>query len=145
MQTLEKVHTLLAADDGELIAVAGNRITIKVASPSQLVCDYIAAPGFAGPPLHVHPGFDETYLVLEGRLELIMEEEHHELTPGDLAYLSGSTPHTFRNREGERTRFLSICAPGGFEEFFRAVANGDQQAIAAVSERFGYRAVEGAK
>lgn len=145
MLRIDDEHALLAPDEGELIEVAGNRITIKVASPSQLVCDYSAAPSFAGPPLHVHPGFDESYLVLEGRLEVVMEEQVNELAPGALAYVSGSVPHTFRNPTAERVRFLSVCSPGGFEEFFRALARRDQEQIAAVSERFGYRAVEVAR
>jgi mannose-6-phosphate isomerase-like protein (cupin superfamily) len=142
MQTTKNEHALLAPGDGELIQAAGNRILIKVASPSQLVCDYSAAPGFPGPPLHVHPGFDETYLVLEGRLEVVVGEQRAELMPGAVAYVSGSVPHTFRNPRNERARFLSICTPGGFEHFFRAVAAGDAKALAEASERFGYEAVE---
>ena len=142
MQTIENGHTLLSPAEGELIEAPGNRITIKVASPGQLVCDYSAAPRFPGPPLHVHPGFDETHLVLGGRLEVIVGEQRSQLGPREVAYISGSVPHTFRNPDRERARFLSICSPGGFEHFFRAVATGDREAIAAVSERFGYRAVE---
>jgi mannose-6-phosphate isomerase-like protein (cupin superfamily) len=142
MQTMENHHALVSSGEGELIEVAGNRIMIKVASPSQLVCDYSAAPRFPGPPLHVHPGFDETYLVLEGRLEVVVAEQHSELTPGAVAYVSGTVPHTFRNPDDERARFLSICSPGGFEHFFRAVATGDREAIAAISERFGYKTVQ---
>ena len=144
MQIIENRHALLSPGEGELIEVAGNRIRIMVASASQFVCDYSAAPRFPGPPLHVHPGFDETYLVLEGRLEVVIGEEHSDLTPGAVAYVSGSVAHTFRNPHDQRARFLSICSPGGFEHFFRAVATGDQQAIAAISERFGYKAVESA-
>ena len=142
MKTNENSHALLSADEGELIEAAGNRIRIMVASPSQLVCDYSAAPHFPGPPLHVHPGFDETYLVLDGRLEVLLGEDRSQLTAGAVAYVSGSVPHTFRNPHGEPARFLSICSPGGFERFFRAVAAGDRKAIAEVSERFGYRAVD---
>ena len=142
MSTPDNTHALLAAGDGELIEVAGNRIRIMVARPSQLVCDYSAAPCFPGPPVHVHPGFDETSVVLEGRLEVTVGENRRVLEPGAAAYASGSVPHTFANPAGERVRFLSICSPGGFEEFFRAVATGDREAIAKISERFGYQAVE---
>jgi mannose-6-phosphate isomerase-like protein (cupin superfamily) len=142
MQTIENGHVLRAAGEGEVIEVFGNRIRIMVATPGQLVCDYSAAPRFAGPPLHIHPGFDESYLVLEGRLEVVIGEECRELTPGAVAYVSGLVPHTFRNPDAERARFLSVCTPGGFEHFFRALASGDREAIAAVSERFGYTAVE---
>jgi len=116
-----------------------------VASPSQLVCDYSAAPRFPGPPLHVHPGFDETYLVLEGRLGVTVGEERRELGPGEAAYVSGTVPHTFGNPGDERARFLSICSPGGFEQFFRAVAAGDGAAVAEIAERFGYEAVASAR
>jgi mannose-6-phosphate isomerase-like protein (cupin superfamily) len=142
MQRIENGHALLAADEGELIEVAGNRIRIKVASASQLVCDYDAAPHFPGPPMHIHPGFDESYLVLEGRLAVIIEEQHTVLEPGAIAYVSGSVPHTFSNPDGQRARFLSVCSPGGFEQFFRAVATGDHEAIAAIAARVGYTTVE---
>lgn len=141
MQTLRNEHVLVAPGEGELIEVAGNRISIKVASGSQLVCDYSAAPRFSGPPLHVHPGFDETYLVLDGTLKVTVGKRQTELRPGAVAYVSGSVPHTFSNPTDERARFLSICTPGGFEHFFRAVAAGDREAIAEVSERFGYESV----
>ena len=143
MPTMQYGHTLVEAGEGELIEAAGNRILIKVATPSQLVCDYSAAPNFPGPPLHVHPGFDETYLVLEGRLEVVIGAQRSELSPGAAAYVSGSVPHTFRNPCDDRARFLSICSPGGFEHFFRAVAAGDGRALAEISQRFGYKAVEG--
>lgn len=144
MPTSQDIRALPEAGDGELIEVAGNRIRLITASTSQLVCDYSAAPLFPGPPLHVHPGFDETYLVLEGRLEVTERDGRRELEPGMAAYVDGSVPHTFANPTAERVRFLSICSPGGFEHFFRALAAGDREAIAEVSERFGYRAVEAA-
>ncbi|MBV9807623.1 MAG: cupin domain-containing protein [Solirubrobacterales bacterium] len=142
MPTTEITHALLAPGESELIEVAGNRIRIIVANPTLLVCDYSAAPHFPGPPLHVHPGFDETYIVLEGRLEVTVAEERRELAPSAAAYVSGSVPHTFDNPGAERARFLSICSPGGFEDFFRAMATGDREAIVGVSERFGYEAVK---
>jgi mannose-6-phosphate isomerase-like protein (cupin superfamily) len=140
--TTDNLRPLPHVADAELIEVAGNRIRIITARASQLVCDYTAAPLFPGPPLHIHPGFDETYLVLEGRLQVSERDKRRELEPGMAAYVDGTVPHTFANPTAEPVRFLSICSPGGFEHFFRAVAAGDGAAIAAISERFGYRAVE---
>lgn len=134
-------HALLGPGEGELIEARGNRVVIKAASPSQLVCDYTAAAHFPGPPLHVHPGFDESFLVLEGRLEIRVGDEVTELTPGSSAYVSGNVPHTFANRTPEPARFMCVCSPGGWEHFFRALAAGDAEMIAAVSERFGYAPV----
>jgi mannose-6-phosphate isomerase-like protein (cupin superfamily) len=135
-------HALLGPGEGEVIEARGVRVVIKAASPSQLVCDYSAPAEFPGPPLHVHPGFDETFMVLEGRLELIVRDQVTDLAPGATAYVSGSVPHTFRNPDGEPARVLIICSPGGFEHYFRAVASGDEATMAAICERFGYRELE---
>ena len=135
-------HTVLAPGDGEVIEIGEVRVVIKVANASQLVCDYSAPASFAGPPMHVHPGFDESYLVLEGRLEVLVDGQLTELAPGACAYVSGAVPHTFRTAGGQPARFISICSPGGFEHYFRGLARGDQELIAATSERFGYRAVD---
>jgi mannose-6-phosphate isomerase-like protein (cupin superfamily) len=129
---------LLAPDEGEVIEARGNRIVIKAAAASQLVCEYTAPPNFPGPPLHVHPGFDESFLVLDGEIEVRVSEEVVALTSGASAYVAGITPHTFSNPGAEPARFILVCSPGGWEQFFRAVASGDGAAIAAISERFGY-------
>ena len=60
MNANENRHAVLAPGEGEVLEAGGNRLLIKVASPSQFLCEYTAPPYFAGPPLHVHPGFDET-------------------------------------------------------------------------------------
>lgn len=113
MNANENRHAVLAPGEGEVLEAGGNRLLIKVASPSQFLCEYTAPPYFAGPPLHVHPGFDETFLVLEGQLEVTVNDEPAELAPGAAAYVSGDVPHTFRNPGGDRARFLLVCSPGG--------------------------------
>jgi mannose-6-phosphate isomerase-like protein (cupin superfamily) len=115
---------------------------IKTASASQLVCEYTAPPGFPGPPLHVHPGFDESFLVVNGELVIQVREEAIKLSPGAAAYVSGGTPHTFSNPGPHPVQFMLVCSPGGWEHFFRAVAAGDEATIAAISERFAYAAVD---
>jgi mannose-6-phosphate isomerase-like protein (cupin superfamily) len=142
MDTSEYTHALLAPGDGEVLEAGGNRLVIKVASASQFVCDYTAPPHFPGPPLHVHPGFDETFVVLEGLLEVTVRGESSTLDPGATAYVGGEVPHTFRNPGGDPVRFLVICSPGGMEHYFRGIANDDVELVAATAERLGYRPVE---
>lgn len=132
---------LLADGAGEVIEARGNKIVIKAASASQLVCEYTAPPHFPGPPLHVHPGFDETFLVIDGQLEMRIQDEAAELASGASAFVPGNIPHTFSNPGSEPARFLLVCSPGGWEHFFRAVAAGDATTIAAISERFRYAEV----
>ncbi len=141
MSTVAIDHVVTAPDGGEILEAGGNRLTVKVAAPSQFVCEYSAPPRFAGPPLHVHPGFDETFLVLEGRLRMTLRDEPFELAAGGTLYVSGGVPHTFSNPHDERARFLLICTPGGMEDYFRGIATGNAALVAATAERVGYRVV----
>jgi mannose-6-phosphate isomerase-like protein (cupin superfamily) len=142
MYVNEATPTVLEPGEGEVIEARGSRVVVKVATPGQLVCEYSAPGHFPGPPLHVHPGFDETFMLIDGRLEIQMREQLVVLTPGAVAFVSGNVPHTFRNPDDDRSRFLLICSPGGFEHYFRAIAAGDEESAASISERFGYRAVD---
>lgn len=136
-------HFVLGPEGGERFEARGTRVVIKVARADHTICEYDAPEHAAGPPVHVHPGFDETFIVLDGRLELQVADQVMHLTAGAVAHLSGSVPHTFRNPDARRARFLLVCTPGGFEHYFRAVAAEDAELMAAVSERFGYRTVAG--
>jgi mannose-6-phosphate isomerase-like protein (cupin superfamily) len=132
---------VLTPGEGETIEARGNKIVFKAIGERQFVADYTAPAGFAGPPLHVHPGFDETFIVLDGTLTMRLGEDVHRLGPGGSAYVAGDVPHTFANEEVEPVNFLVLCAPGGFERYFRAVAAGEDEAIAAAAAEFGYEAL----
>jgi mannose-6-phosphate isomerase-like protein (cupin superfamily) len=129
---------VLGPGEGEEIVARGNRLLLKAVSPRVTLVDYVAPSGFPGPPLHVHTGFDEVFITLAGTLSVRVGEETHELPAGATAYIDGSVPHTFANPGDESAHFLVICAPGGFEDYFRALAAGDGEAIEEVSSRFGY-------
>jgi mannose-6-phosphate isomerase-like protein (cupin superfamily) len=134
----------MATHTEEIIEVRGTRIAIRVASPRVTVTDHEVPGGFPGPPLHVHPGFDEVFVVLSGLLVVRVGDAVHEVGPGSTAYVDGSTPHTFANPAAEPVRFLVAMAPGGFEDYFRATAAGDDEAAAAAGARFGYAPVPAA-
>ena len=59
------------------------------------VVEYVVAPGFPGPPLHVHPDFDETFCVLEGNPSFVLDDEVSAGNPGDVVLIA---------RAGARTR-----------------------------------------
>src|SRR6202011_758746 len=105
-------HILLGPDEGEVIEARGNRIVVKAGGARQLICDYPAPAHFPGPPLHVHPGFDETFLVVAGRLNVQVGHDVAELGIGATAYVDGNLAHTFANPGSEPVRFLLVCSPG---------------------------------
>ena len=93
-----------AADTGGLLTVA----------------DGMLGPRTTGPPLHVHYETDECLYVVEGRLLIQVGEERHDLGPGCFAWLPRQIPHTYANVSGSPVRAVSLCVPGGIEEFFAA-------------------------
>jgi EmrB/QacA subfamily drug resistance transporter len=78
--------------------------------------------GFGGPPLHVHPDFDETFYVLEGELTFQLESERLTAGAGVLVFAPGETPHAFANLSGKQARVLILCTPAGFERYFDRLA-----------------------
>jgi hypothetical protein len=140
MPTTEDSNALPEAGDCELIEVTGNRIRVITASASQLVCDHSAAPLFPGPPLHVHPGFDETYLVLEGRLQLTERDERWSRAWPLMWLVRCRTRSPIRRLSGSASSASArpVASSTSSAQWRPATA----QAIAEISERFGCQAVE---
>jgi transcriptional regulator with XRE-family HTH domain len=64
--------------------------------------------------LHTHAGEEECVLVLEGELDLFLDQERHHLEVGDSATFDCRTPHRWRNPSGTPTRVLWIFTPASY-------------------------------
>jgi mannose-6-phosphate isomerase-like protein (cupin superfamily) len=96
--------------------------------------------GFPGPPLHVHPAFDEGFYVLEGELTFRVRDDVFTVAAGGFVFASGATPHTFANRTERSARYLILITPPGFERYFErlaAEARGEEPSPAARAYRSG--------
>ena len=90
-----------------------------------------------GPPLHVHRGQDEWFLVQEGQFEMRVGEDSFRLGPGDALLAPRSVPHTFASIS-ETARMLVTFAPAGdMEAFFREASQMAAPTPAAMAEVFG--------
>lgn len=81
----------------------------------------MSGPGGGEPPLHVHSREDELFYVVEGELSVRRGYEILTLRPGQSAFLPRNVPHTFKV-VSKTAKVLVYITPGGFEEYFRAVA-----------------------
>jgi quercetin dioxygenase-like cupin family protein len=72
------------------------------------------------PPLHVHHNADETFLVMEGTMRFMVGEEVVDAPAGSVVFAPRGIPHTFRIKS-EFARAITVCTPGGFEEWFRTL------------------------
>ncbi len=85
------------------------------------VLEQVTPPGW-GPPRHIHTHEDEIFYILEGSYELHVGDERRIVSPGSSAVLPRGIPHGFRNVASTPSRLLCVITPGGFEEYFLAVA-----------------------
>jgi quercetin dioxygenase-like cupin family protein len=84
-----------------------------------LLCE--APQAAPGPPLHVHPESDETFVVLDGALLVHAEGQTHTLEAGASMFVPRGTRHTFATPPEHAARFIAIHTPGGFEQMHRDV------------------------
>jgi mannose-6-phosphate isomerase-like protein (cupin superfamily) len=78
-------------------------------------------PENPGPPPHIHHQEDETFYLLEGQLELLVNDRTTTVSAGSFVRIPKGTLHTFRNVGTEPARFLAMVVPGGFEKFWEEV------------------------
>jgi hypothetical protein len=70
------------------------------------------------PPPHVHPSQVESYEVLEGSLDVMIDGRWRTLGVGESAAVPIGALHTFRNRSGQTVRVLNHHRPAlRFEDF----------------------------
>ena len=87
------------------------------------------------PPPHVHPHQVESYKVLEGNLDILVDETWQTLGPGESASVPVGVSHTFRNSSGEQVRVQNWHKPAmGFEDFIQQMC-GDMDRAGIKSQR----------
>lgn len=81
-----------------------------------------------GPNLHVHPGQDEWWYILEGEFVIKVGDKMYNVKPGDSVFGPRGVPHAF-SKVGEGTgRMLTTFQPAGkMEECFIAISEGQMK------------------
>src|SRR3954454_2014058 len=76
------------------------------------VVDCHLPAGTPGPPLHLHPGSDETFILLSGTLLLHLDDRLVELHTGAVAHVTRGSRHTFATTPDEPPPFLTCTRQG---------------------------------
>ena len=77
--------------------------------------DNLARRGNAS-PVHIHDHEEETLVVLDGDLRVILGDDEHAAGPGTVAVLPKGIRHAYVVTSAT-ARFLTLHNPGGFERF----------------------------
>lgn len=121
----------------------GQTIEFVTDTEELLVMESTYKPGGAPAPAHFHPDQEETFTVLSGAVETVVEGEPRTLRKGDVLVIPAGTPHVFGGHATEPGTVRWETRPGlrtreFFERMFAALegnanpdAPGSQEAIAA--------------
>jgi quercetin dioxygenase-like cupin family protein len=139
---------LYAPGEGELHDAGSAQIVIKATGEhtagSFFLTESTLAPGFAGPPLHLHRQLHDMFYVLEGTLTLRLGERTVEARAGSFACVPPGVMHTFRNDSDAPVRMLNFNTPAGFEHYMRELAETARSSpltpdvIARVASRYDF-------
>jgi quercetin dioxygenase-like cupin family protein len=113
-----------APDGGEDLWFLGSLFTVRASGEqtggAYALCECVLRQGPAA-PLHVQPGDDETFHVLEGEATFHVDGRELHAPAGSTVFVPRGTPHAFRI-DSPQARLLVLNTPAGHERFFRAMA-----------------------
>ena len=111
------------AAKGERFEMADGSVYVVTTPTEEAKGEYVEmefilpADAFAPPP-HAHPSQVETYEVIEGRFDVVVDGEWTSLGPGEKASVPIGALHTFRNPTEETIRVRNWHRPAlRFEQF----------------------------
>ena len=110
--------------EGERLVSGTRTALLKSDLPDLCLSVFGIEPGFEGPGLHEHEVEVDSFYVLEGELEVSVEDERHIAGPGTLAAIPPGVRHTFAHPGEGTVRFLNLHTPdSGFAGFLRRASD----------------------
>ncbi|WP_425236338.1 cupin domain-containing protein [Ulvibacterium sp.] len=74
-----------------------------------------------GPPPHLHNSFKESFLIIEGEMEFMVNGETMIVKAGESVDVPPKTLHTFSNNSDRPCKWVNIHSPKGFRDFFEQI------------------------
>jgi mannose-6-phosphate isomerase-like protein (cupin superfamily) len=125
LHTTQPQPVVEPAEQAATQAVLGGSIAVRLRgeqTDGRLgLIEQVIPGGYPGPPLHLHPDFDEIFYVIDGTLAFRLGDQAHDAGPGTVVFVPRGTPHTFANTTSAPARSLVLCTPAGFEQYFEAL------------------------
>lgn len=136
---------VVPAAAGIPLTVLGDRVLLKFTSPDTnglfTLTEQFNEPG-TGIPRHRHTREDESFWVLEGQVEFVVEDTTTMVEPGGVIYAPRGVAHSFRAVSATPTRMLVHISPAGLETMFEELSQlptgpPDFGQVAAICTRYG--------
>jgi len=86
------------------------------------ISEWSVEPGQPGPGAHHHEDNDELFVVTEGTMDFLLDDEWIEAPRGTFLLIPAGVTHDFANRSDEAATAFNVFIPGGFEASFKSWA-----------------------
>lgn len=112
-------------DPADLLSLGGQDVSYKVRSTATegriAIVEQPLAPARLVPP-HLHHDQDELSYVLEGEVGYRIGDEEASAGQGCYIWKPRKVAHTLWNASSRWANIIEIIIPGGFEEYYKALA-----------------------
>jgi quercetin dioxygenase-like cupin family protein len=109
----------------EVLERPGRRATVLVAREELVMFEFEMEPRTDGAGPHIHKAHSDSFYVLEGELEVMVDGETLYAGPGELVHAPPHVVHSFENSSDGRLRLLNMHTPGmRFDEYIRKMDEG---------------------
>jgi quercetin dioxygenase-like cupin family protein len=125
MENEKKSPITLGPDEGKSVSLVGNTYRILASgnetNGEYAIIDMLVPPG-GGPGPHAHAGFNETFYVIDGEVEVRSEEGNYIAAKGSFINIpKGGIVHAFKNKTDKIAQLLCTVVPAGLEKFFEEI------------------------
>jgi mannose-6-phosphate isomerase-like protein (cupin superfamily) len=104
-------------DTYHLFGVVVRFLATNTETGAYCLCEGLVAPG-AGAPPNRHAGEDESFYVLDGTFDFVIDGAHQTAGPGTFVKIPDGAVHAFENAGSMPGRILIMNAPGLIHEAF---------------------------
>ena len=124
-----------------------HKLTSEQTGGAYYVCEAVFGPG-SGSPFHIHHFEDEVIHVLEGAIDIRLDNEKLHAPAGGIIHLPKKIPHALQNAFNTPLRIMVHAIPGGLEKYFDDVDAALQnntfsaEVHTAISKKYGLEWLE---
>jgi quercetin dioxygenase-like cupin family protein len=134
---------LVRANEAEVLSGDPNGLITLLADTGQVTSNRTTfRQGADGAPPHFHTKASELFFVLDGKLDVLLDEDVITLGQGDFLLVPPNTPHAFGAAEGQDADVLFVFTPGmGRFDYYRVLdrvqrGEADPKEIGESQDRF---------
>jgi mannose-6-phosphate isomerase-like protein (cupin superfamily) len=149
MGTIVPQPVAILPEAGRVLNLLGvtHKLTSDQTSGAFYVCEAVFGPD-SGSPLHIHHYEDEVIYILDGEIEIRLDNDKLHAPAGGIVHLPKRIPHALQNPLKSPLRIMVYAIPGGLENYFddvdAALQNGSFNAEihTQISKKYGLEWLE---